>query len=170
MDKHDLRARAADIELLITDIDGVLTDGRIWMLPDGQEMKVFHARDGHGIKLLTRAGIEVAVISGRSSPLVEKRMKGLGVRHIFQGREDKLPVFDELLAELNLQPDQVAYIGDDSLDVPPMGNCGLPCSVADGHPSARAAALWISSLPGGQGAVRELCDFIIGAKNGRDRA
>lgn len=159
---------AAAVKLLILDVDGVLTDGRIYLQQDAQgavqEMKVFHARDGHGIKLLQKAGVDIAVISGRKSPLVTARMNALGVTQVFQGCRDKEIVFDQLLAEINLQPEQCAYVGDDTIDLCVMNKVALPCAVQDAHPDVLAAAKYITERPGGLGAVREVCDLILAAQ------
>lgn len=157
--------RAARVRLLICDVDGVLTDGRLYFTPQGEEFKGFHARDGHGIKLLQRTGVETAVISGRNSPAVALRMSSLGVRHVYQGRESKLEPYHELLDTLGLTPEQTAFVGDDVLDLPLMRRAGLAIAVADAHISLRDHAHWMTPLPGGQGAVREVCDLIMSAQN-----
>jgi 3-deoxy-D-manno-octulosonate 8-phosphate phosphatase (KDO 8-P phosphatase) len=162
---QELLARARKIRLLICDVDGVLTDGRLYFTPDGQELKSFHARDGHGIKLLQRTGVETAVISGRSSPAVALRMSSLGVRHVYQGRESKLEPFRELLDLLHLNPEQTAFVGDDLLDLPLLRRAGLAVAVADAHYTLLDTAHWITARAGGQGAVREVCDLIMQAQN-----
>jgi len=155
-----------DIRLVVFDVDGVLTDGRLYFLPDGTELKVFHVRDGLGIRRLREAGIEVAVISGRESPLVVRRMQSLGVEHVHQGSDDKLSVFHALLTELQLAPEQTACVGDDVLDLPVMRAAGLGVAVADAHPEVRAAADWVTRLEGGRGAAREVCDRLLAARHG----
>jgi 3-deoxy-D-manno-octulosonate 8-phosphate phosphatase (KDO 8-P phosphatase) len=162
---QDVLDRAAQIRLLICDVDGVLTDGRLYFTPDGQELKSFHARDGHGIKLLQRTGVATAVISGRSSPAVALRMNSLGVEHVYQGRESKLEPFEELLDLLHISPRQTAYVGDDLLDLPLLRRVGLAVAVADAHFSLTGTAHWITTQSGGQGAVREVCDLIMQAQN-----
>lgn len=162
---RDVLDRAARIRLLICDVDGVMTDGRLYFTPDGQELKSFHARDGHGIKLLQRTGVATAVISGRSSPAVALRMKSLGVEHVYQGRESKLEPFEELLDSLRLTAEQTAFVGDDLLDLPLLRRVGLAVAVADAHFSLVGAAHWITARPGGQGAVREVCDLIMQAQD-----
>ncbi|NCT99900.1 3-deoxy-manno-octulosonate-8-phosphatase KdsC [Candidatus Macondimonas diazotrophica] len=157
--------RARGIRLAVFDVDGVLTDGRLYFAPEGPEMKVFHARDGLGIKLLRRHGIEVAVISGRQSPVVARRMDALGVTHVYQGNDDKLPILRDLLKKLSLAPQACAYVGDDVIDLPPMSVAGLACTVADAHPAVRRAAHWITAAPGGQGSAREVCDLILTAQS-----
>lgn len=161
----ELIERAARIRLLICDVDGVLTDGRLFFTPDGQELKSFHARDGHGIKLLQRTGVETAVISGRHSPAVALRMDSLGVRHVYQGRESKLAPFEELLDLLALTPKQTAFVGDDLLDLPLMRRVGLAVAVSDAHFTITDSSHWTTTNPGGLGAVREVCDLIMHAQN-----
>lgn len=162
---EEIIGRAANIRLLICDVDGVLTDGRLLFTPDGQELKTFHARDGHGIKLLQRTGVATAVISGRNSPAVALRMSSLGVDHVYQGRESKLEPFLELLDKLHLNADQVAFVGDDLLDLPLLRRVGLAVAVADAHFTLTDAAHWRTAQTGGQGAVREVCDLIMYAQN-----
>ncbi|HXF07323.1 MAG TPA: HAD-IIIA family hydrolase [Candidatus Acidoferrales bacterium] len=160
----EILERARRIRLVVFDVDGVLTDGRLYFSPDGPEMKVFHARDGLGIKQLRHHGIDVAVISGRTSPVVTRRMEALGVTRIYQGQDDKLPVLRMILNELALTPAACAYVGDDVVDVPPMSIVGLACAVADAHPTARAAAHWVAPHGGGMGGVRAVCDLIMEAQ------
>jgi len=157
-------ARAADIRLLVLDVDGVLTDGRLYYTALGEEMKCFHVRDGAGIVQLLRAGVQIAIISGRDSPAVERRMTELGVTYIRQGVSDKLAVLKELLRVLNLEANTVACMGDDSADVPILQVARLAISVPDAHASARACAHVVTKTPGGMGAVREACDLILGAR------
>jgi 3-deoxy-D-manno-octulosonate 8-phosphate phosphatase (KDO 8-P phosphatase) len=161
----DLLERAAKIRLLICDVDGVLTNGQLFFTPTGDELKGFHARDGHGIKLIQRAGIETAVISGRKSPAVALRMESLGVRHVYQGHEHKLAAFEELLEKLKLTPEQACFIGDDLLDLTLLRRVGLSVAVADAHFSIRNTVHHITHLPGGHGAVREICDLILHAQD-----
>jgi 3-deoxy-D-manno-octulosonate 8-phosphate phosphatase (KDO 8-P phosphatase) len=160
----DILERAARIELLVLDVDGVLTDGRLYLGDNGVEYKAFHTRDGHGVKLLLGAGVEVAVISGRSSKVVADRMRALGVTRVHQGQDRKRPVFDALVAELGLDPARAAYAGDDLVDLPVMRACGFAVAVADADPRVRAAAHWTTSAPGGRGAVRELCELLLEAR------
>ena len=160
-------ADAASIRLLVLDVDGVLTDGRLYFGPRGEMLKAFHVRDGYGIKQVSRAGMEIAVISGRNSQAVGRRCRELGIERVIQGAEDKLVVFNRLRAELELPASVCACIGDDSPDVPIMNEVGLAFAVADAHPDARNAAHYVTSLPGGQGAVREVCDRLIAARTPR---
>ena len=157
----DVLARAAKIRLLICDVDGVLTDGRLYFTADGHELKGFHARDGHGLKLLQRTGVQAAVISGRSSPAVALRMSSLGIEYVFQGRENKLEPFQELLGRLDLKAEQAAFVGDDVLDLPLLRRVGLAIAVADAHFTLRETVHWVTAQPGGLGAVREVCDLIM---------
>ncbi len=163
----DITVRAADIRLLVLDVDGVLTDGRLYFSARGEEMKCFHVRDGAGIVQLLRAGVQVAIISGRQSQAVEHRAAELGIAFVRQGIDDKLAALRELLAKLNLQPGNIACMGDDSADLPVMAVARLAISVADGHDSAKTVAHFVTASPGGQGAVREVCDLILAARSGR---
>lgn len=156
--------RAADIRLLVLDVDGVLTDGRLYFSPQGEEMKVFHVRDGAGIVHVLRAGIAVAVISGRDSRAVERRMSELGVSWVRQGVSDKLAVLREILDILGLGPQAVACVGDDTPDLPLLASARLGVAVADAHPSVREKAHFVTRLPGGQGAVREVCDLLLATR------
>jgi 3-deoxy-D-manno-octulosonate 8-phosphate phosphatase (KDO 8-P phosphatase) len=160
--------RARDIQLLILDVDGVLTDGGLWYGANGEQLKRFHVRDGHGIKLLQHAGIQVAVISGRRSAAVLRRCRELGIRHLQQGAQDKSAALDRLLRRLRIPAANVACIGDDTPDVPLFLRVGLAFAVCDAHPLARAAADHVTRLPGGSGAVREVCDWLLAAL-GRSR-
>jgi 3-deoxy-D-manno-octulosonate 8-phosphate phosphatase (KDO 8-P phosphatase) len=155
---------AARVRLLVLDVDGVLTDGRLYYGARGEALKVFHVRDGLGIKLLAGAGIEVAVISGRRSGMTAKRCRELGVRHLLQGVEDKLAAFDRLRRRLRVSSGECACVGDDLPDVPLMREVGISFAVADAHEEARNAARVITRLPGGRGAVREICDYLLDAR------
>ncbi|MDD2769318.1 MAG: HAD-IIIA family hydrolase [Methylococcus sp.] len=162
--------RAEAIRLVIFDVDGVLTDGTLFFDLQGQEYKAFHTRDGLGIKLLRQSGVEVAVISGRSSEIVRRRMELLGVERCFQGFEDKLAAFGQIKHELGLEDAQIAHVGDDLPDVPLFRRVGLAVAVADAHPHAAALAHWQTSLSGGYGAAREVCDLIMHAQGTLDAA
>lgn len=153
--------RANDIRLLVLDVDGVLTDGRLYFTARGEEMKCFHVRDGAGIVRLLRAGVQVAVISGRSSRAVERRMSELGVTWVRQGIEDKQAALRELLDILGLTVQSVACMGDDLADLPLFEVARLAVTVADAHPSVKSRAHFITQASGGQGAVREVCDLIM---------
>jgi 3-deoxy-D-manno-octulosonate 8-phosphate phosphatase (KDO 8-P phosphatase) len=149
------------IRLLVLDVDGVLTDGRLHFGPDGEIVKVFHVRDGLGIKQAERAGITVAILSGRRSPMVTQRARELGITHVMQGVEDKAAAFDQLCRELGVTAEASACIGDDVPDVPLMRKVALAFAVRDAHPAARRAAHVVTELPGGAGAVREVCDQLL---------
>jgi 3-deoxy-D-manno-octulosonate 8-phosphate phosphatase (KDO 8-P phosphatase) len=157
------------IRLLVLDVDGVLTDGRLYFGPRGESLKVFHVRDGHGIVQLRHAGVAVAVISGRRSPMVTARCRELGIEHVHQGIADKLAVFTRLRARLKLTPAACACVGDDLPDLPLMRSVALSFAVADAHPQVRRAAGHVTRLPGGGGAVREVCDLLLAAARRRRR-
>ena len=152
---------AANIKLLICDVDGVFSDGRIYLGNQGEELKAFHTKDGFGIKAVLNIGIKVAIITGRQSLIVENRMEALGVPFIFQGKEDKLTVYQSLLTTLNLNAEEVAYIGDDVVDLPVIENCGLGIAVNDAHPLVLQGAKFVTRTKGGYGAVREVCDLFL---------
>jgi len=163
--------RARDIRCVVFDIDGVITDCKLYLGPDGLELKAVNVRDGLGIKLLLNAGIEIAIISGRPSPAMRARFEYLGIKHVWLDVDEKIPAYEKLLARLNLADSQVAVMGDDVPDLPLMQRAGLALTVADAHPKALAAAHWTSHLNGGNGAVREACDFILATQNeGRSEA
>ena len=155
---------AERIRLLVLDVDGVLTDGRLWFGAEGEVLKVFHVRDGAGIKALQASGVTVAILSGRSSPAVARRAAELGVRHVRQGADNKAAAFRELLAELSIPQDCTACVVDDTPDLPLMALVALAIAVADAHPDVLAAAHHVTRAPGGQGAVREVCDILIEAR------
>lgn len=155
--------RAAGIQLLALDVDGVLTDGRLYYTDAGDEIKAFSTMDGHGIKQLQKVGIEVALITGRRSDIVTRRASELGIRHVTQGQEGKLEVLDALLARLSLAYNQTAYIGDDWPDLPCVRRVALGVTVPDAHPELHRQAFCVTSRPGGNGAVREVCDWILKA-------
>jgi len=161
------RQLASSVRLLVLDVDGVLTDGRLWFAADGEALKVFHVRDGHGIRLLREAGVEVAIISGRRSRAVETRMRELGVSHLIQGADDKQAALDGLLASLGLGAGEAACLVDDLPDLPLLRTVGLPAAVADAHPAVLAEARHVTRLPGGHGAVREFCDWLLSAREAR---
>ena len=154
----------ADIRLLIVDVDGVLTDGRLYFSGAGEALKVFHVRDGHGLKLLMTAGVQVAAVSGRRSAAVATRMRELQVPHVVQGCKDKVAALQRLAKRLKIDPLQCACIVDDTPDLPLMSAVGLAAAVADAHPVVLSAAHWVAQAPGGRGAVRELCDELLRAR------
>lgn len=157
----DVWQRAQNIKLLICDVDGVFSDGRIYLSNSGEELKAFHTRDGYGVRSLLTSGFNLAVITGRQSKIVENRMTALGVTHIYQGVDNKFEAYKELLSIYNITPEEVAYIGDDIVDLPVMNVVGLAVSVADGHPYVRQHADFVTSLNGGHGALRELTDLLL---------
>lgn len=161
---QEIIQKAEHIKLLILDVDGVLTDGKLFFDDQGREYKSFHARDGHGIKLLRRTGVEVAVISGRKSKSVELRMRSLGIEYLYQGHEDKIGAFNEIMDSLSVETDQTAYVGDDLLDLPVMSRVGLSVAVNDANFAVKDFADWCTELSGGCGAVREVCDLIMRAQ------
>ncbi len=156
--------RLLPIKLVVLDVDGVLTDGGIWVDDDGKEQKRFHVHDGSAVWLLRRAGIETAIISGRDVKCVAWRAKDLKIEHCIQGRHDKVAAFEELRARLGLAAAQCAYMGDDVLDVPLLRHAGLGAAPADARPEARAAAAIVTRARGGEGAVRELAEAILRAQ------
>jgi 3-deoxy-D-manno-octulosonate 8-phosphate phosphatase (KDO 8-P phosphatase) len=159
-----IERRAARIKLLLMDCDGVLTDGRLTLLPDGDEQKSFHARDGHGIVLLHRAGLKSGIISGRSSSFVQRRARELGIEYVLQGCLDKIKDFEELLAQAAVSENEVAFIGDDVTDIPLMQRSELAVAVADAADETRSVAHYVTRLAGGHGAVREVVELILKAQ------
>jgi len=165
---QDIMARAREVRLVVFDVDGVLTDGGLFIDTEGREHKVFHSRDGHGMKMLQHSGVKLAVITGRSSPAVTHRMASLGIEHVYQGQQDKLPAFSDLLGKLDLQHAQVAYVGDDVVDLPIMRRAGFAVAVADAHPLVKRHAHWQTANPGGRGAARDVCELILEAQGRLD--
>lgn len=161
----DLIQRARSVRLLVLDVDGVLTDGKLYFLADGSEAKAFSTLDGQGIKMLMNSGVNVAIITGRTSTIVERRAANLGIMHLIQGREDKRTALDELLSSLQLSYDQVAYLGDDLPDLAAIRCVVLGVAVANANTFVRQHALAVTSLRGGEGAARELCEFIMAAQD-----
>lgn len=159
----DVWQRASRVRLLLLDVDGVLTDGSLFFGPKDELFKVFHVRDGHGIKMAQRAGVEVAFLSGRRSDAAFFRAKELGVTRFFEGLRDKVPVLEELCRMLNLAPEQMAAVGDELVDLPLFHRVGLAVAVADAVPEVKAAAHWVTTNPGGRGAVREVTDLLVKA-------
>jgi len=161
---QDILKQAKKIKLVIFDVDGVLTDGSLFFGDDGQEYKAFYSRDGLGIKLLQRTGIEVGVITARSSKLVNHRMENLGIKHLYQGRLDKITAFNDLVSKLGVNADETAYVGDDVIDLPVMKKVGLAIAVQDAHPFVKKHAHWITEHNGGRGAARDVCELIMEAQ------
>lgn len=166
----DVMKKAARIRLLALDVDGVLSDGRLYFAEDGQELKTFDTQDGHGIKLLQQAGIICAIITGRTTQLVARRAHNLGIAHLQQGREDKLVALRELLASLDISLEEAAYVGDDWPDLPAIQACGLGVAVANAHAELKTRADYVTRAGGGRGAVREVCDLLLRAQNRYDAA
>lgn len=158
---HDIIERAKKIRLLVLDVDGVLSDGKLIFSNSGDELKTFSTLDGQGIKMLQRCGIEVGIITGRSSQIVSKRMQDLGVKRLIQGREDKLTALGELLEGTDIDHTEIAYMGDDLPDLAVIRRVGLGLTPHNGHWSVKAHAHWQTQLCGGEGAVREACDLIL---------
>lgn len=156
-----LSERAAGVELLLLDVDGVLTDGSILYADDGTELKRFHVRDGSGLKLWRAAGKRAAIVSGRQSAAVERRAAELGITPVLQGRDDKLAALAQVLAATDVRPEQVCAIGDDLPDLPVLRACGLAVAVADACPEVRRAADYVTTAPGGRGAVREAVEWLL---------
>lgn len=167
---NSVLTKAKQIKLLICDVDGVFSDGRIYLGNDGEELKAFHTKDGFGIKALVASGIDVAIITGRNSTIVKNRMQALNVAHIIQGKEDKLPALMALSQELAIALNEIAYIGDDIPDLKCIEKIGLGIGVSDAHPSVLQAADYITFTPGGFGAVRETCDLIMQSQGTLDNA
>ncbi|MEE9423052.1 MAG: 3-deoxy-manno-octulosonate-8-phosphatase KdsC [Gammaproteobacteria bacterium] len=161
---QDILERAREIELLIFDVDGVLTDGGLYLCDDGQEFKRFNSRDGHGIKMLMKHGVQCAIITGRTSKVVEHRMQNLGIKLIYQGQHDKTEGYSHLIQQLGLVDKQVAYLGDDVVDLPVMCKVGLAIAVQDAHPWVLKHAHWQTPSPGGRGAAREACEMLLEAR------
>ncbi len=159
--KAEVKERAARIKLLILDVDGVLTDGGLIWLTNGQEGKIFHVHDGHGIRLVQRAGIEVALLTGRSSQVVVDRAKDLGIRLIVQGSKDKLTDYEEMLRQRQLDDRDVAYVGDDLVDVPVFRRVGLAVAVAESAAYVSSHCEAVTEKNAGRGAVREVCEFLL---------
>lgn len=166
---QDILHKAARVRLVIFDVDGVLTDGSLYFGNDGNEYKAFNIRDGHGMKMLQNNGVSIAVISGRHAASSERRLAELGVRHVYLGIRDKLKIFLELLDQLGIKPEQVAYVGDDVVDLPVMSRVGLAVAVQDADPFVRHHAHWQTASRGGQGAAREVCELILEAQGRLDQ-
>ena len=161
---RDILARASRIKLAIFDVDGVLTDGSLFIGDDGQEYKAFNSRDGHGMVMLRQTGVTLAIITGRSSEVVRIRMASLGINHLYQGIQDKLAAYEELKHSLGLADEAIAYVGDDVVDLPVLRRAGLAVAVADAHPLVQRHTHWQTRSPGGRGAARDLCELIMEAQ------
>jgi 3-deoxy-D-manno-octulosonate 8-phosphate phosphatase (KDO 8-P phosphatase) len=161
---RDVIERARGIRLAIFDVDGVLTDGSLFLGDNGEEYKAFNSRDGHGMKMLVRNGVETAIITGRTSRVVEHRCRDVEIKHLFQGAAEKLPVFEALIGKLGLSPEQAAFVGDDIVDLPIMRRVGLSVAVHDAHPLIREYSHWVTPSPGGRGGAREFCEMLMYAQ------
>lgn len=159
-----LFSKFKNIELLVCDVDGVFSDGTILLGNQGEELKAFNTKDGYGIKALSNVGVKVAVITGRKSAIVEQRMSALNVEHIMQNREDKLTAINELITQFGYRKENIASVGDDMPDLGMFSASSIGIAVADAHPYVKQQATFCTSLPGGRGAVREICDIILQAK------
>ena len=162
--------RAKRLKLMIFDVDGVLTDGGLRYGPEGELIKTFNALDGHGIKLLQKSGVHTAIISARQSPIVTRRATDLGISILLQGVEDKRSAFEKMIADLKLTPEECGFMGDDVIDLPVMTRVGFAISVPNGHADVRSRAHYVAQAHGGNGAVREVCDFILRAQDNYDSA
>lgn len=160
----DALARARRVRLVIFDVDGVLTDGKLWYGPGGEELKAFHAFDGHGVHLLRMAGLDTAILSGRESQAVEERARELGIKHVVQGARDKLAAFQQMMRRLKVKQATVAYMGDDVVDLPVLTRCGFACAPHEAPEDVRRRVHYIASAPAGHGAAREACEFILEAQ------
>jgi len=161
---QDIREKAANIRLIVFDVDGVLTDGSLYIGDDGQEYKAFNSKDGHGMVMLQHSGVEIAIITGRTSAVVRIRMASLGIERVYQGKREKLPAYEELKQMTGLRDQQIAYVGDDVVDLPVMTRVGLAIAVQDAHPLTKQHAHWVAPSGGGRGAAREVCELIMDAQ------
>ncbi|MDQ4148150.1 MAG: 3-deoxy-manno-octulosonate-8-phosphatase KdsC [Pseudomonadota bacterium] len=167
---EEISQRAANIRLAVFDVDGVLTDGTLFIGDDGQEYKAFSTKDGHGLRMLQHYGVIIAIITGRDSKVVARRMAELGIEHVLQGHREKLPAFEQLLARLVISASETAYVGDDVVDIPLLRRVGLAIAVQDAHSLVKRHAHWTTANPGGRGAVREVCELILQAQGSLDEA
>ena len=164
LQEREIRERARGVRMIVFDVDGVLTDGSLFYGDDGQEYKAFNSRDGHGIKMLLGHGVEVAILSARSSDIVGARARELGIARVLQGRGDKAAAWSELLRDAGVDAEQAGFIGDDLPDLPVLARAGFAATVADARDEVKAAAHWIAGQAGGRGAVRALAEFVLRAK------
>ncbi len=164
MNLEQVYARARSVRLVVFDVDGVLTDGSLFYGDDGQEYKAFNSLDGHGIKMLQATGVEAAIITGRTSQVVLHRAGNLGISRIFQGAHDKLDAYRDLLSETGLATEEIAYMGDDVVDLPVLKRCGFAISVPGAPERVRAQVHYVTRAQGGRGAARETCELIMHAQ------
>jgi len=159
--------RARRVRLMIFDVDGVMTDGSLWYGPRGEELKRFHAHDGHGMKMLAAAGVPCAILSSRRSRAVALRATELGIRHLMLGVEDKLRAFEKFAKQQKIPPQRMGYMGDDLIDLPVLERCGFACAPATAPRDVRAGVHYVASAPAGAGAVREVCELLLRAQGRR---
>lgn len=165
----DVLARAKKIKVMIFDVDGVMTDGGLTVGDDGQEYKTFHSHDGLGMKMLKKSGVQMAIITGRSSKVVIERAKNTGIKHFYQGAEDKLVAYNDLIEKLGIRPEETGFMGDDIVDLPPMKRCGLAISVPTVYdPIVKKHAHYVTTHQAGKGAIREVCELIMHAQGTYD--
>ncbi|MFQ5464757.1 MAG: KdsC family phosphatase [Thermodesulfobacteriota bacterium] len=165
----EVAGKARAVRLLVLDVDGVLTDGRLIYTDDGAEAKAFDVKDGHGIKLLQRSGVDVAIVTGRTSGVVEHRARNLGIELVYQGMLDKTRALDDIIERTGLDAGELAYVADDVVDLPFLSRVGFSVAVADASGEVRARADYVTTRPGGRGAVREVCELILKAQGSWDR-
>ena len=161
---QDIQSKAAAIRLIVFDVDGVLTDGSLFIGDDGQEYKAFNSKDGHGMVMLQQSGVEIAIITGRTSEVVRIRMASLGIERVYQGKREKLPAYEEIKQITGFSDQQIAYVGDDVVDLPVMTRVGFAVAVQDAHPLTKQHAHWVTPSGGGRGAAREVCELIMDAQ------
>ncbi len=166
----DALERARRVKLMIFDVDGVLTDGRLWYSPAGEEIKAFHSFDGQGLRMLAASGVGLAILSGRSSPAVAARAAELGIEHVLQGAGHKRESYEGLLERLGLGRDASGYMGDDVLDLPVLARCGFACTPPEAPEEVRKRAHYVSASPAGGGAAREVCEYLMRAQGTLERA
>jgi 3-deoxy-D-manno-octulosonate 8-phosphate phosphatase (KDO 8-P phosphatase) len=164
MQSNDALQRAGRVRLMLFDVDGVLTDGRLWYGPSGEELKAFSVLDGHGLKLLRESGIAVGILSGRTSAAVATRAAELGIAQVRQGVDDKRAAFEDLLARSALGAEAAGYMGDDVVDLPVLRRCGFACAPREAQELVRTHAHYVAAAPAGAGAAREVCEFVLRAQ------
>jgi len=170
MQEPSAAARARNVRLMIFDVDGVLTDGTLFVTAQGEEFKAFNILDGHGLRMLRASGVDLAIISGRKSGAVARRAQELGIEHVHQGIAEKVPAFEALCATSGVTPDQCGFVGDDYPDLPVLLRCGFAASVPGAPAAVRSRVHYVTRAAGGRGAVRELCEFVLDAQGKLDAA